>query len=125
MPLRRWIALLMLCLLAGSSVESVIGVLRDGEVHHENAGDARAHRLASADHVEHGHEDSSVPEEHRHGPDHQHGTAADHCTHHHGTPLIRSGFAFSLPFQGFRAVFPESRVHPAGPVFSSFRPPRA
>lgn len=124
MTLRRWIALLMLLLVAASSVESVIGVLRDGEVHHEAAGAAAAHAPAAVD-GEHGHEDDALPGDHQHGPGHQHGTPADHCTHQHATPLLHGPFAFSLPPQASTATYPEPPVHTGGLASSSFRPPRA
>lgn len=77
---RRLAAVLMLLAVTFSSAETVIGELRDGEVHHESTVEAAAH--AHGSHNEHGHEDGSS-----HGPDHQHGTSSDHCTHQHGEQL--------------------------------------
>lgn len=125
-PLRRLVALVMLLALTASALESVLGVLRDGEVHHESRAAAAVHDFhASGDH---GHEDRSAsghPDgSHPHGPGHHHGTAADHCTHHHGTPLPAS-VAFhligrTLPLPSF-----ESQVRTDGLSTSLFRPPRA
>ena len=87
--MRRWIyrttilvittsaALLMLFTIAFSQTETVMGLLRDGVVHHESAAAAAVHALAAEG--EHGHEDGAP-----HGPNHEHGTPADHCTHQHG-----------------------------------------
>jgi hypothetical protein len=94
--MRRAIALTLLALMALTSVESAEGLVRDGEVHHESSATAAAH--ASDLSGEHGHEDvepSSQPEEEgsapQHGPDHQHGTGADHCTHAHGPAISIAG----------------------------------
>lgn len=78
--LHRLAALLMLLTVTFSYGETVIGVLRDGTVHHESTAAAATHALFAQG--EHGHEDGSS-----HGSDHEHGTPADHCTHHHGTVL--------------------------------------
>ena len=81
---------------------------------------AAAVHEASSD-GEHGHEDGSqLPEPGRH----QHGTASDHCTNHHGTALVPS-FAFTL----FGSECSAARSDPVM-RFSVFlktlvRPPRA
>lgn len=100
--IRRLTALFMLFSVTYSSAESVIGVLRDGEVHHESMAAAAQH--ASHDHVSHGHENGSSPDS-----EHQHGTQADHCAHHHGTMVVADPIVIALPSPG---TFP--------PVFSSF-----
>jgi hypothetical protein len=70
----------------GSNVEPLLGVLRDGSIHHESSAAAVAHESSAP--REHGHEDGSAQTPHQdHGPQHQHGTAADHCTHAHGLAL--------------------------------------
>lgn len=80
--LHRLAALLMLFAVIGSQVESMVGVLRDGAVHHESQATAAAHSLQTLATGEHGHEDDSSSE-HSHDSGHQHGTSADHCTHQH------------------------------------------
>ena len=107
--LHRLAALLMLLTLTFSNVETVLGVLRDGEVHHENSGAAAAHAMQSQG--EHGHEDGkSQGPEHDHGPQHEHGTPADHCTHQHGNlttalPPTLAILAFTIS-----QVFPEPSI---------------
>jgi hypothetical protein len=100
--IRRLIALLMLFSITYSSAESVIGVLRDGEVHHESMAAATLH--ASHDHDSHGHEDGSSPDS-----EHEHGTQADHCSHHHGTVLVKEPLVLELSspagFAPFLALF--------------------
>lgn len=77
--MRRLRALIMLLLIANSFLEAVVGVVRDGAVHHESAALAAAHAQHFAG--DHSHEDS-VPtgERYREGS-HEHGTASDYCTH--------------------------------------------
>ena len=118
MMARRLIALLMLVTVAGSSVESVVGQLRDGAIHHESISDAAAH--ASVSHGEHGHEDESS-----HGPDHQHGTPTDHCTHQHGTPLRAPRVVLSLILRPISYSFVEPFVWSDRFSEPSFRPPQA
>jgi ABC-type nickel/cobalt efflux system permease component RcnA len=94
--MRRFIALILLIFSTATSLEAVVGQVRDGEVHHETA--ARATQHAARTTGEHGHEhgmsaqsqdrDASGEE---HGPKHQHGTGADHCTHAHGPALSADG----------------------------------
>lgn len=91
--LRRVTAVAMWLSLTFSLAETVVGEIRDGEVHHETAIEAAAH-----DHgldgrsrvrgVEHHEDDDSDPDR-----QHQHGSGSDHCTHPHGeqcggVPLI-------------------------------------
>jgi hypothetical protein len=125
--LRRLLAFVMLLALAVSASESVLGELRDGEVHHESSAAAAAHGLHASG--EHGHEDGSPPGHpadsgHRHGPGHHHGTGADHCTHQHGIPLPAS-FAFDLPLRTLPQPSFEPQVHTARVSTTLFRPPRA
>jgi hypothetical protein len=84
----RLAAAFMLLMVAFSQAETVLGELRDGTVHHESSTSAAVHALSGQG--EHGHEDSA-----RHGPEHQHGTSADHCTHQHGAQV--NGRAVDLP----------------------------
>lgn len=78
--IRRCVALALVFSFTVSSAEAVVGAVRDGSVHHEDTASAAAH--ASQSRGEHEHEDASP-----HGPRHSHGTAADHCTHQHGTAV--------------------------------------
>jgi len=87
----------------GSNLEPLVGAARDGSVHHESAAAAAAHRSAAPG--EHGHEHGpNQPRHHQHGPEHQHGTAGDHCTHAHGpalaavAPLALGGAVVTLEF---------------------------
>jgi len=84
MLFRTLIATLLLFGYVATSVEVVVGQLRDGEVHHESVVAAADHQ-AKAPGGEHGHEEPVSDEEH--GPDHQHGTSGDHCTHTHSVSL--------------------------------------
>jgi hypothetical protein len=86
-PSRLLSGLSVVALLTGSLFEPSAAMLRDGAVHHESPASAAAHGVATAG--DHGHEDvQHVPRDHGHGPQHQHGTAADHCTHVHGFALV-------------------------------------
>lgn len=121
--MRRIVALLMLVLSFGSMTESVAGVLRDGEVHHESVGAAAAHAARTAG--EHGHEDATPSGNHdRHGPEHQHGTASDHCTHAHDVALPPS-FAYDLPAKEALLVYAEPVAHTGIRSHPLFRPPKA
>ena len=86
--MRRLIALTLLVLTSASSMEAVAGVMRDGEVHHENPAVAAAHAQTSPG--DHGHEDAANSDEHRHDEGHEHGTSTDHCTHVHSVALLNS-----------------------------------
>ena len=116
--LRNLAALLMLLTTTFSQAEAVVGVLRDGAVHHESAGAAALHAVAGQG--EHGHEDG-VP----HGPNHEHGTSADHCTHQHGN-LFTPGSP-DLAIRGY--TIPQVFVEP--PLWfdhfsePAFHPPQA
>ncbi len=84
--MRRLLALTLLILTSAASMEEVVGVVRDGEVHHESTVAAATHAQASAG--DHGHEDTAHSGEHRHGEGHDHGTTGDHCTHTHGPAVL-------------------------------------
>ena len=120
--MRRLIALTLLILTSASSMEAVVGVVRDGEVHHENAAVAAAHAEASSG--DHGHEDATRSGEHRHGEDHEHGTSTDHCTHVHSVALLTSSpppLAVELT-----EIFFTERAFPRETVSEGFaQPPRA
>ncbi len=83
---RPLLAALTLLGFLSASVEAVAGVVRDGSVHHETVSEALTHASHSGGH--HGHEDLTDAPGQEHGPDHQHGTGADHCTHHHGLAFL-------------------------------------
>ena len=108
----------MLLAITFSSAETVMGLLRDGSVHHETMASAASHSVLTGG--EHGHEDG-VP----HGTEHQHGTPADHCTHQHGTfftprPLGLGMLVYSLPEAFLEPPFWLDRFSEP-----SFRPPQA
>jgi hypothetical protein len=90
--MRRLIAFCLVLLTAASNLEAVVGMLRDGEVHHEELSAASLHATPDG---EHGHEDASSPAGHQHDENHEHGTSGDHCTHVHGMALIPT-FAFAV-----------------------------
>lgn len=120
--MRRLLALTLLILTSVSSMEAVVGVMRDGEVHHENPVVAAAHaQVAGGDH---GHEDAAPSGEHRHGEGHDHGTAGDHCTHGHGPAILISASPLCLT-EGVAEGFTESAL-PRATVSDGFaHPPRA
>lgn len=80
---------MLLLLTAGSALESALGELRDGAVHHESSAAAAFHALDAQG--DHGHEDGSLPGDHRHSRGHEHGTGSDHCTHQHGHAMPAAG----------------------------------
>ena len=105
-PIRRIVSLALLVAFSLASVEAAAGETRDGEVHHETVGEATVHHDAMVLQGDHGHEDSVPPADHDHGPEHQHGTSADHCTHFHGVGLTATtavfptgGVTIALSFQ--------------------------
>lgn len=118
---RRLTALFMLVIATTGSVETTVGEVRDGEVHHESV--ATASRHAHGARGDHGHEDRNGSVEH--GPDHQHGTAADHCTHAHG-PALTTPQRLEVTVTVHHVALLEH--HPAAPEASRVphrRPPRA
>lgn len=119
--MRRLVAFIALLAVFGSFMESWVGVLRDGEVHHETASAAAAHALRQGDH---GHEDGGSSPSHQHGPEHKHGTGADHCTHTH-SPALPASFAFALHAGRFSESAPEPAVSVIQLHRALFHPPRA
>jgi hypothetical protein len=95
--MRRFVAALLLLAFHASSLEAVAGVVRDGSVHHESVTQAATH--AAEGRAEHGHEAVSDEPDEEHGPQHQHGTGSDHCTHAHGTALVGSVAGVALDAQ--------------------------
>lgn len=122
MVFRRLIALLLLLVMTGSMVEPVVGVLRDGVVHHETAASAAVHAAQAAG--DHGHEEGP-PYDHQHGRHHQHGTGADHCTHQHGLAFVTGDLPVPhVAILADRDLVAES-VTPAGRhPLDLFHPPR-
>jgi len=114
--LRRFVGIALLTLTPAAAAESVLGVLRDGVVHHESAAAAATHRDAGPQ-SGHGHDDSA--------PSHQHGTPADHCTHVHGLAVIISavpllfGAPLSAQYEG------DPLIHRGRSSLGAFHPPRA
>lgn len=108
----------MLLTVTFSDAETVMGLLRDGSIHHESTASAATH--ASFSGGEHGHEDG-LP----HGTEHQHGTPADHCTHQHGPLFTPRPLGLAI----LSYTLPESFLEPSLWLdrFSepSFRPPQA
>ncbi|MQA91855.1 MAG: hypothetical protein GEU90_16805 [Gemmatimonas sp.] len=98
--LRRLAAVLMLLTIAFSQMETVMGVLRDGKVHHDSAATAALHALNGQG--EHGHEDGAP-----HGPKHEHGTPADHCTHQHGAQVNQRAPELAILEHVFSTAFLE------------------
>ena len=122
MLLRRLLSLLVLFSVALSSAESVLGELRDGEVHHESNIEALMH-AASNGGGHHGHEGGGK-HSHSHDGEHQHGTGADHCTHQHGAPLTTAfGFSLATAFTSMRVAEPP--LHLSHSASGLFHPPRA
>ena len=121
--MRRLLTLLLLLLTAASALESVLGELRDGTVHHESSATAAFHALDAQG--DHGHEDGSLPADHRHSRGHEHGTGSDHCTHQHGTAMLVT--PFEPLFSSFgQEIPPAGRSRgPHGTPTPLFHPPRA
>lgn len=90
MMTKRLTAALMIFTWALMSVESVMGELRDGDVHHESSLEAVQHRAASGGGFGHDHaeEPGRADQDNEQDRDHRHGSSADHCTHLHGVALI-------------------------------------
>lgn len=115
-------ALLMLFALSVSFSEPLLGVLRDGVVHHESASAAAVHSVM--DRGEHGHEDDGSLPGHSHGEGHQHGTGADHCTHQHGQAAPAT-VAFDVPSVKSDSPPGTSSAHSGQILRAQFHPPRA
>ncbi|MEK7667191.1 MAG: hypothetical protein AAB409_00915 [Gemmatimonadota bacterium] len=119
--MRRLIALLLTVVVANSVMESASGLLRDGVIHHESASAADAHR-SSVRLGDRGHEDGMLKLPHN--GQHQHGTAADHCTHAHG-PALLPGSVPVLAFVFVRVYDADpATLHGRGSVYEA-PPPRA
>lgn len=123
MSFRSTVALLLLMSFTASSLEAVAGVVRDGAVHHETSAAAVSHAVEAAG--EHGHESVAEGSDQEHGPDHRHGTGADHCTHTHGSGLtaLAVGVAWTAvesPVVALPSATPTDRTVP--PLL---HPPRA
>lgn len=120
--MRRLLALTLLILTTASSLEAVVGVMRDGEVHHEDSAVAATHAQAVSG--DHGHEDASASTDQRHDGDHEHGTSTDHCTHVHSLALLSSS-PLPPPVEVTENSFLES-ASPRETVSAGFaHPPRA
>lgn len=98
--IRRSVALMMLLTLIFCRAEGVWGMVHDGAVHHESSSEALVHSANSPD--AHMHEDDAPP-----GPDHQHGSSGDHCTHQHGTLIPATGFPLTLVADRCDFYFPD------------------
>lgn len=115
----RRTAFLLLAAIMGFTVEPVMGVVRDGEVHHETAVEAATH--SGLLHADHAHEQGDSPATGDTQGDHEHGSNADHCTHSHGVAhpaMLSFGFfttialfetSFSQPLQ---SLLPTSATPP-------------
>lgn len=103
--------------------EPAVGLLRDGEVHHEGTIQAAEH--AAAQTGEHGHEHESESAPGRHGPGHQHGTGVDHCTHVHGTALVSGALDLIDPDDRAEPSQDELLTHSQLNPHRPFHPPRA
>lgn len=126
MVFRRFVAFVLLVIVAAFQAESVRGAMRDGEVHHESRAAALAHDgLGGHD----GHEDTHLPDHapgsgHSHDGQHQHGGSGDHCTHQH-----LAGLASPVQLAFFGTLSLQSVEPPAAHVDriprTLLRPPRA
>lgn len=116
--LRRLTSLLMLLTLTYSSAESVVGVLRDGDVHHESMARAATHAMTSASEHVHASSEEGAPDDSQH----EHGTGADHCTHQHGAPLIAPTISF-VAFAVLQHTPPSEPVTLIDRVTDPLKPP--
>ena len=111
---QRTAGLLLALALPLTAGESLVGPLRDGVVHHETSAQANSHLLFGGS--GHGHEDSS--------PSHQHGKAADHCTHQHSVPLALTRVQVA-PLSSAMQLHPGEMLQPFDQTPSDvFHPPR-
>lgn len=122
MRARRLLALIVIFAWGYSLGETVVGSIGDGAIHHETVSSAALHGNAVGG--DHGHEDGGEPA-HRHDGNHKHGTAADHCTHHHGAAAINLAWAFRVPrvYASAVTIDPFHLTTQDGHAF--FHPPRA
>jgi len=122
----RWRPLIAFALLLGygiTSIEVVLGEVRDGEVHHESAATALDHTQSASTQGEHGHEDEGQNAEH--GPEHEHGTSADHCTHSHSASLPGDQLVLSFIACTQTLPAPLATTRSDDTPGSLFHPPRA
>ncbi len=107
-----------------TSTEAVLGMVRDGAVHHETVGEAMAH-TGPAESGQHGHAECDEPTSGTDDENHEHGTTSDHCTHVHTTGLLANpnppwaGSAFTATDHQIPTVEQRSAPPPPG------QPPRA
>lgn len=116
------VSLALLVAFTASSLETVAGLVRDGEVHHETTASAAVHGTSSSG--EHGHEAVDDGGTHEHGPEHEHGTGSDHCTHTHGNALAPSGAAFACLTSGAVITASPSRIPTESRLPPLLQPPR-
>ena len=121
--LLRVTAALMLIGTGIGRFEPLVGLSRDGAVHHEGPVAATQHATVHSDGLEHRHDSESAPREH--GSEQRPGTGADHCTHVHGPAVIGESPTLLLRAVQEHAVQTElphgSDPHPT----KLLRPPRA
>lgn len=122
MRLRRSVTSLVLLLAAiFSFVEPVVGQARDGEIHHRTGVVQQTDTSSTVDaHDPQGTRDGPA---HPPGPNHQHGTSADHCTHQHAAVLVPT-FSFALPAQTAEAPRLEPPLRLGRFLQRLFHPPR-
>jgi len=116
--IHRFAALLMLLSVIHSFGERVSGLARDAQVHHEAGVYAVSPDGGPAG--EHHHPGDPTDE-----PEHQHGTSADHCTHHHGVLILSAPLALTDGARAPRAEFSEPGPGPERTGQPFPRPPRA
>lgn len=115
-------SLVLLLATLASFVEPVVGQARDGEVHHRTElrqADPGAAAVAVEDARPPGDRSESPP-----GPNHDHGTQVDHCTHEHSAALVPS---LSFALRARMSVLPLPRLSLEFGRFPGrlFHPPRA
>lgn len=138
--LKRLTASLVIVAWTLMSVESAVGELRDGEVHHESASEAARHRAESAGGF--GHEHTQEPgggqqeeqrqqdgelqqgQEYQQGQEHDHDSAADHCTHVHGVGLISTTVITTVRLAEHAWDHPSPCVHSYVPAEVLPHPPK-
>ena len=114
-------SLVLLLAAMASFVEPVVGQARDGDIHHRT-GVQHVDGQTGADAQEPqgpGNRSSHPP-----GPDHRHGTNADHCTHQHAAALVPT-LSFALPAQTCEIAPLEPTLHFGRFSGRLFHPPRA
>ena len=107
---------------ATSASEALVGEVRDGETHHESAGAAATHHDDMGLRGDHGHEDAGAPTDH--GPDHRHGTSADHCTHGHSVGVTAAFSLVVVPAPVAVLPFPDVGPHTDHWIQAPTLPPR-